>query len=209
MGKDRGMTTMNRRVGLAARLAVAACLVVAPGFAAAPAGAADEGGAKQAVFAFNEADGTKLARSGTQVTSTGSHTAAPENLAVAKASCTDCRTVAVAVQAVLITRPSNVITPKNVAAALNSDCQGCHTMAAAYQCVVTTTGPVTIGADGQQKIADLRSEIAAVAASDSDFPEIEAQLDGLVAELWDVIDGALAAAGEAKRCDPDERQEVG
>ena len=194
--------------GFAARFAVAAGLVLASGFAAAPAGAADEGGAKQVVFAFNEADGTKLARSGTQVTPTGSRTAAPENLAYAKASCTDCRTVAVAVQAVLITRPSNVITPKNAAVAVNSDCQGCQTMAAAYQCVVTTTGPVTIGADGQQKIAELRAKIAAVAGSDVNFAEMDSQLDALVAELWTVIDLALVAAGEETRCTPEERHEV-
>lgn len=190
-----------------ARLFVAVGLVVAVMLAGSPAEAA-EGGAKQVILAFNEGDGSELVRSGTQVTSTGSNTAAPENLAYAKASCTDCRTVAVAVQVVLITRRSNVITPKNVAVAVNIDCQGCRTMAAAYQCVVTTDGPVTVGSEGERKISQLRSDIAAVAGSDEDFGTIELELDRLVDELWAVIDHALELANEPNRCNPDEQQTI-
>lgn len=203
------MRVDHRRFPTAARLAVAVSLVVAPAFAAAPAGAHDDGGAKQAVIAFNQADRTKLIRTGVQVTSTGSPTAAPENLAHAQASCTDCRTVAVAVQAVLMAGPSAVVTPRNAAVAVNSNCQGCQTMAAAYQCALTTTGPVPIGAEGQQKIVDLRAQIAAVAASEQAFEDIDAQLDDLVTQLWAVIDAALAAAGEENRCNREEDQEIG
>lgn len=197
----------SARPGRVSRILLAASLGLSAILGATPA-AADDGGAKQAVLAFGEADGTKRVRSGVQVTSTGSNTAAPENLAGAEASCSGCRTVAVAVQAVLITRPSDVIAPKNAAVAVNSDCHGCETMAAAYQCVVTTSGPVTIGADGERKIVQLRSQIAGVAGSDAAFAEIDAQLDALVAEVWGVIDDALRAANEPNRCIRDKHQIV-
>jgi hypothetical protein len=203
--RKEDLVNRTRRTSTA-RLFGAAALVVAVVIAGTPAGAADEGGAKQYIRAYNQHDASALVRSGVQVSPTGSDTAAPENLALATASCTDCRTVAVAVQAVLITRPASVITPKNVAWAANSGCNGCETMAAAYQCVVTTTKPVQIGPEGERKISTLRSDIAAAAASGQDFTTIEARIDSLVDELWAVIDSALAAANEARRCNPHKQQ---
>jgi putative peptide zinc metalloprotease protein len=59
------------------------------------------------------------------------------NEAYALASCTDCTTVAVAFQVVLVVGQSDVVTPINVAVAANDGCVRCVTTALAVQLVVT------------------------------------------------------------------------
>lgn len=59
------------------------------------------------------------------------------NEAYALANCTNCTTVAVAFQVVLIVGQSDVVTPVNLAVAINSGCVSCQTAALAVQLVVT------------------------------------------------------------------------
>ncbi|MFP5308998.1 MAG: hypothetical protein ACLGIR_05410 [Actinomycetes bacterium] len=59
------------------------------------------------------------------------------NEAWAVASCVDCRTVAVAFQAVLVVGSSDVVTPVNLAVATNERCTRCRTHAVATQYVAT------------------------------------------------------------------------
>jgi len=54
---------------------------------------------------------------------------------VAYASCTDCKTVAAAIQVVLVSGEVDSATPENVAIAINYQCTECETMAAAFQFV--------------------------------------------------------------------------
>ena len=59
------------------------------------------------------------------------------NEAYALASCTNCTTVAVAFQVVLIVGQSDAVTPLNVAVAANGGCLSCQTTALALQLVIT------------------------------------------------------------------------
>jgi len=61
------------------------------------------------------------------------------NTAYAAASCTDCRTVAVAFQAVFVVGYAQVVTPVNSAVAVNYNCNTCSTNALAIQLAVTLT----------------------------------------------------------------------
>ncbi len=54
-----------------------------------------------------------------------------QNAAVAYASCSDCRTVAIAIQIVFIAGDADVVSPENVAIAINDGCMACETLAAA------------------------------------------------------------------------------
>jgi hypothetical protein len=180
---------------IAALLAVGVAFAMPPAFAMPTEGG---GGADNLVLAFNSTDGNEHARSGVAVSPTASDPVANENLAYAKSSsCEGCRTVAVAVQAVLITREASVIAPKNVALAVNESCTSCRTMAAAYQYVITTGGPVHLSEHGRQAIAEIRTEITAAATSGLPFPELESRLDGLVARFKGVIDNELIRVGQA------------
>ncbi len=63
------------------------------------------------------------------------------NEAYALASCTSCRTVAVAFQVVLVIRQSDAVVPLNIAVAANGGCVKCVTAALAVQLVVTLRQP--------------------------------------------------------------------
>ena len=207
---DRGTRTATDSAALGAlrralgrSLLLVAVLLPLLGSAAAaevPAG----GGADHVVLAFNQADGTLRSASGVAVSITAANAVGTENLAFARSSCSDCRTVAVAFQAVPIIRDVDVIVPKNAAVAVNVDCLSCQTAAFAYQYVLTTGGPVHLSAAGQSEITSIRAEARELAASDLSFPALEEELDALAVRFRSVIDQELVGAGPgtlAKRVD--------
>ena len=83
------------------------------------------------------------------------------NEAYAFASCSDCVTVAVAFQVVVIVGSADVIVPQNLSGALNYDCFRCITASVASQLVVTVDS--LPGVEQQIALADLWEEIAAFA----------------------------------------------
>lgn len=174
------------------RLFVIAMALLLVGALAVPAAA---GSGDNPVVVFNEADDSHRVGSGTVVTIASSDTVDSENVALARASCTDCRTVAVAVQAVIITTNASTVTPKNAAVATNSDCTRCETGAFAYQYVVSPRVPVYLSDEGRAEIKRLRRQIAATAASGASFETMDAELDPLVDRFKDVIDKEIIAAG--------------
>ena len=118
------------------------------------------------------------------------------NSAAAVASCTDCRTVAIATQIVLVMGDSSNISPVNQAVAINGGCVRCETAALAYQYVVSTGGMVRFNAEGNQQLAALQAEIRSLATnSEISFPELEAQVDAVVEQMWAVVDSEIVAVG--------------
>ena len=83
------------------------------------------------------------------------------NEAYAFASCSDCVTVAVAFQVVVIVGSADVIVPQNLSGALNYDCFRCITASVASQLVITVDD--FPGVRQQIALADLWEEIAAFA----------------------------------------------
>jgi hypothetical protein len=155
----------------------------------------DGSGGKNVVLVINETDDRLAARAGLLLGRAGGPTAVPENLAAARASCTDCRTVAVAFQAVLIISDPDVASPRNAAVAVNGGCVRCETFAYAWQYVVTTGGPVRVTPEGEQEIADLRAEASSLAASDLPFPELVEELDQVATAFRAVVDQEVERVG--------------
>ncbi len=149
------------------------------------------------VVVRNTVDGHFANRAGFGIARVTGDVAENQNAAAATSSCTDCRTVAVAVQIVLIQRTdASVISPRNIAIALNVGCQRCDTFAAAYQYVVTTDGLVRFTPGAQQRLAELQGQIRTLAATDGvPFPELEAQIDALVEQMWAIVDEDLVQIG--------------
>lgn len=149
------------------------------------------------VVVLNTVDGRSVHRAGFGVARVTGHEAQNQNAAAATSSCSDCRTVAVAAQAVLIQRTdASNISPKNYAIALNQNCVRCETFAAAYQYVFTTDGLVRFSSQAEQKLASLQGQIRAVAGDESlSFPEMEAKIDGLVEKMWALVTSELEAVG--------------
>lgn len=109
------------------------------------------------------------------------------NEAHAYASCSDCVTVAVAFQVVLISEDAHVVVPQNLAVAANSDCYRCITAAIASQLVLSVES-----APGEQQLAalgDLWNRLLRFGQTITAYslPEIQAQLEGFQAEIVAIL----------------------
>ena len=162
-----------------------------------PDGAGGGGNVNNEVVVINTVDGRAADRAGFGVARVVGSDVHNQNAAAATSSCDDCRTVAVAAQAVIIQRTdATTIAPKNFAIAINQSCTSCETFAAAYQYVFTTDGLVRFDAGLAQKLSGLQGQIRAVAGNESlSFPEMEARIDGLVEQMWSLVRSELVAVG--------------
>ncbi len=107
------------------------------------------------------------------------------NEAIALSSCSNCVSVAVAFQVVVIVGDANVIVPQNLSTAANYNCFECITAAVASQLVVTVDA--LPGEAQQVALADLWTEIAAFAATIPTLP-----LADVISRLEEYKDEILA-----------------
>jgi putative peptide zinc metalloprotease protein len=117
------------------------------------------------------------------------------NAAVAVGSCDRCQTVSVAMQTLLLFRDLRTFAPENVALAMNIECSQCNTLATAYQDVVQTGGPAHFTAAGNQRIAGIRHELQSLRNADLSIYEVQQRVDGLHAELRDILATEVVPAG--------------
>jgi hypothetical protein len=173
---------------------IAALALATGGFLAAAAEATDSGtGPDQVVWAKTTGTSSTDLLSGVQVGSYKGDNLQSTNVARADSTdCTDCRTVAAAVQAVLVKHNPPTAEPKNVAIALNENCMSCTTYAFAYQYVVATEGRVVLSDRGRARVAALREQIDTAAHSDLSPDDLTARLRELAAEFRAAIDADLA-----------------
>ncbi|MEA2451010.1 MAG: putative peptide zinc metalloprotease protein [Thermoleophilaceae bacterium] len=175
----------------------AALALASAGLLTAGAQAAESGGPDNVVWSKTTGAGAVDKQSALKVGRFAGDDLESANVARAESTdCTDCRTAAVAVQAVFATGHPSTVAPKNVALAINQNCTRCTTYAYAYQYVVTTDGPVHLGPRARQRIAEIRGEVADVAQSDLEPAQMDARLNELTAEFKARIDTSLQRAGE-------------
>jgi hypothetical protein len=175
--------------------ALTATLVLATGgFLAAGAGATDTGtGPDQVIWAKTTGTNAADLLSGVQVGRYKGDNLQSANVARADSTdCTDCRTVAVAVQAVLVKGGPQTQEPKNVAIAINQNCSRCTTYAFAYQYVVATEHRTLLTYRGRTRVAALREQIDTAANSDLSPDDLNARLRELAAQFRAAIDADLA-----------------
>jgi putative peptide zinc metalloprotease protein len=109
------------------------------------------------------------------------------NLAVAYSKCTSCKTVAISIQILLVTGSPSVVTPQNVAIAINEACNLCQTLATAYQFVFGSSGPVRFTKKGRREIWRIRRELEKLRGSDLPVADIQARVDDLMKQLGLVL----------------------
>ena len=148
-----------------------------------------------AAVAVNLRDGASIFRFAFKISRVNQDVVDNTNTAVAFASCTECQTIALAFQVVLIFSDPDVVTTENVALALNYECSACETLASAYQFVLTTGGPVHFTAEGNRRIAEIRRSLLELLRSDLSLWDLQAQVDVLADELREVLATELVAAG--------------
>jgi putative peptide zinc metalloprotease protein len=191
---------------LAGSLLAAALLL---GVAAAPAGAQETqqppaqggSGGDNAVVAINTHDGFDLFKLGFKISRATGNVVDASNGAVAFSSCTECQTVAIAYQVVLIFSDPQVVTPENIAIAFNYQCELCESLAYAYQFVLTTGGPVHFTAEGNRLLAELRRELQALRNADLTLEELVAKLKDIARRLEQIIRTELVSAGPPPEVD--------
>jgi hypothetical protein len=197
-----------RRRIITSLLAVAVALIVT-----ASAGADASGGANQVVIVQNTTDGATLVNARTQVVPVASDTVTSANIAAAvNAACTGCHSTAAAVQILIIKGSPSTFTPGNAAGAANGGCDSCGAFAFARQHWIQVDQTTNLSGAAREQVAELRSEIAAAAASilpsdgatdpcikTLDCPtrddELNAKLMALSDQLIQVVTADLQAAG--------------
>jgi hypothetical protein len=103
------------------------------------------GGPVNQVRLVNKKDGSFVSRSAISLHRSNTPNVQPKNIAVAEGQCTDCATLAIAVQVFLYQRGAPFIQPQNIALAVNNACTRCITVAHAFQYVYPVddvSGPV-------------------------------------------------------------------
>lgn len=189
----RSSRTAARRV-TAAALSAALGLVALPATAPAalavePAGSAltTSGGDDNVAVAVNTKDGSTTYALRLKVVVTGADVVDAGNAAVASASCSDCTTVAIALEGVVITGDAVTVAPVNLAIAVNEGCTSCQTLAYAYQSVQATDGRVRITGEGRRAIAALRQQLHALRTSQLPIDEVRAAADRIADEFRTVL----------------------
>jgi putative peptide zinc metalloprotease protein len=155
-------------------------------------------GGDTTAIAINTKDGFDLFRLAFQIKRATGDVVDNGNAAVAYASCTDCQTIALSIQVVLISGyDSSTVSPENLAIAINESCTLCDTLASAYQFVLTAEGNLHFTAEGNRALAEIRRELLALRKSGLTGAEIQAQVDALMERLVTVLSTELVAAGNS------------
>lgn len=148
----------------AKRLAATIAVLFGLSFASGPPAWADDvpGGDDNGAVAVNTEDGGSVFRLAFSIRTVANGTVDESNTAIAFASCTDCQTVALAFQVILVWNDPNVVVPENEAIAFNDQCVECLTFASATQIVLGFDGPVRLTAEGRQRMAELYQSLKAL-----------------------------------------------
>ena len=111
------------------------------------------------------------------------------NTAVAYSSCTDCRTVAAAIQVVLVAGDTDSATPENLAIGINYQCTECETLAAAYQFVFGDGQELEFTQEGKQKLHELKKRLQDLKKRDDlTIQELAVHIAAIAAEVAIVVD---------------------
>jgi putative peptide zinc metalloprotease protein len=160
-------------------------LVTALGLGAGAPGAAYAG--DNAAISVNTKDGTTVFKVAFAIRHVMSDVVDDANGAVAYASCTDCASVAIAFEIVLVEGDPSTVTPTNVAIAFNENCDTCVAVAEAYQFVLGTGGLVHFDSEGNRILAEIRKELHSLKKEDLTIDQLQAELDSIAARIADVL----------------------
>lgn len=168
-----------------------------------PGWAQDASQPSNVAVAVNTQDGRSVFKIAFSVRTMRGDTVSPTNAAVASSSCTDCQTVAVAIQIVLATGDTDVVSPTNLAIALNDTCSSGETMASAFQYVFATGDATRFSSDAHRRLAGTRLRLQQLrqASETMTLEQIAAELQAISDEIADVLATELEPAPDAPPAD--------
>jgi hypothetical protein len=139
------------------------------------------GGARLIVNVSNKSDASYDARGRSQLNRIPGPRVGPVNAAIARSTCVDCETLAVALQISVYERGAPLVAPQNAAVAVNGGCIRCFTMAVAIQYLIPVEDDTAIPADVRRLAKDLNAELKDVMRDKS------TSVRGRLTQLFDVI----------------------
>jgi putative peptide zinc metalloprotease protein len=151
--------------------------------------------------AVNTGDGKTVYAISLKIVQTDAATMDATNAAVAVASCTDCQTVAIALEGVLVIGSPTTFDPTNLALAINSGCTNCQTLAAAYQEVVQNDTRVRISGSGRQQIAAVRKDLESLRNSGLDIFAVQQRVNEDAAKFLAVLQNDVYPIGRPRLAD--------
>ena len=146
-------------------------------------------------IAVNTKDGTTVFKVAFAIRHVMGDVVDDSNGAVAYSSCTECASVAIAFEIVLVEGSPSVVTPQNVAIAFNENCNTCVAIAEAYQFVLGTGGNVHFDAEGNRILSEIRRALHSLRKEDLTLEQLQARLDGIAAQIADVLANHLVPVG--------------
>lgn len=149
-----------------------------------------------AAVAVNNTDGRTVYAISLKIVQTDADTVDATNAAVAAASCTDCETVAISLEGVLVYGSPTTFDPTNVALALNTDCTNCQTLASAYQDIVQNDTRVRISGAGRQEIADIRRDLEQLRTSGLDIVAVQQRVNEDAGRFLKVLQTEVVPVGK-------------
>ena len=158
--------------------------------------------ADNTAIAINKKDGATVFKIAFAIRHVMNGVVDQSNAAVAYASCTDCTTVAIAIEIVLVESNPEVVTPTNIAFAYNEFCSLCVTVAEAYQFVLGTDGVVHFDAEGNRILAAIRQDLHKLKHQQLTLAELQARLDAIATQIKDVLANHLVPVGGPKEPPP-------
>jgi putative peptide zinc metalloprotease protein len=203
------VTTCRRRASWPVAALVAVVVALGPATAV---GAADEepsGGDTNQAVAVNTEDGASVFRLAFSVRHVTDGVVDQENLAYAYANCTDCQTVALAFQVVIVVGNANYVVPVNRSAAVNDQCAECLTFASATQIVVGVDGPVVLTSEGRRRLNELRKRMADLESRLGQLTaaQLATEVSSIEQELISILKTELVPAGSQGGATGDDRDD--
>ena len=156
---------------------------------------AQSGGDETSAVAINTKDGSSVFKLAFSVRRVMNEVVDQQNAAVAYANCESCQTVAISFQLVLVMTDPSVITPENLAVAINEECTLCSTYAGAFQFVFGNGGRIRFTAEGSRELAEIRRELQRLRNAGLSTAEIEARTEELAGRLPQVIATEIVPVG--------------
>jgi putative peptide zinc metalloprotease protein len=154
--------------------------------------------ADNAAIAVNTKDGTTVFKVAFAIRHVMSDVVTETNAAVAYNSCTDCASVAIAFEIVLVESNASVVSPTNIAIAYNQNCTTCVAVAEAYQFVLGNGSIVHFDAEGNKILAEIRKELHSLKKEDLTLEQLQAKMDDIAARIADVLTNHLVTVGPSK-----------
>jgi putative peptide zinc metalloprotease protein len=143
-------------------------------------------GGKNVVQVVNRSDGKFRVDGKVQLNTIPAPNAGPVNLALAYSQCTNCQTLALALQINLISTHASNVQPKNAATAVNVQCNGCLTVARAIQYNISVDDPNNVSPSVRRLVAQMKSELAQIKTSSKSLSEAESRFEAVIAQFQDL-----------------------